>query len=119
MTSSADTFIAVSKEYNIDWRLLPSIAGVESTFGKFLPSNSYNPFGWANGKKTFESWDQAIKTVGEGINRINLSRGLNTPQLMQPIYAPPSSTWANKINHFYSKLDIEYNQQDSKISLSR
>lgn len=115
MSGSSQTYINVANTHNIDWKLLPSISGVESTFGKHVPANSYNPFGWANGKKKFDNWDHSIQTVGEGISRIYTKRGLTTPQLMQPVYAPPSTTWDDKVSRFYLEFDKAY-QEEKQIA---
>lgn len=108
MQDSAPKYVEVAAKYNIDWTLLPAISGVESTFGKFVPQNSYNPFGWGNGQIKFESWEDAIEKVGNGLNRIYYQRGYTTPELIQPIYAPPSKTWAQKVNYFSSKFEEAY-----------
>ncbi len=39
----AQDFIDAANTYKLDWKLVASIAGVESTFGKFIPGG-YN--GW-------------------------------------------------------------------------
>lgn len=108
MSDNSVDFIDTANIHGLDWKLLPSIAGVESTFGRHVPANSYNPFGWANGAKKFQSWKEAISTVGEGIERIYTSRGRTTPALMQPVYAPPSKTWASKVEFFMQKLEQQY-----------
>ena len=45
MVYYTNDFIYYADKYNIDWRLVPAIAGVESTFGKRMPANSYNAYG--------------------------------------------------------------------------
>ncbi|HRN69613.1 MAG TPA: hypothetical protein PLS49_00375, partial [Candidatus Woesebacteria bacterium] len=45
LVDEADTFVEVCIKYNIDCYLLPSITGVESTFGRFILQGSHNPFG--------------------------------------------------------------------------
>jgi len=59
-----EVFIRVSQEYQLDWRLLPSIAFKESTGGKFL-FRPYNPFGW--GRASFDSFEEAIEIVGKNL----------------------------------------------------
>ena len=56
----AKNFIDSADRYQIDWRLVPAITGVESTFGKRIPFNSFNAYGWANGVYFFNSWEQSI-----------------------------------------------------------
>src|SRR3972149_9031910 len=42
----ARDFVESADRYNLDWRLVASIAGLESTFGKHVPASSYNGWGW-------------------------------------------------------------------------
>jgi hypothetical protein len=108
LSNNATDFIDTANIHGLDWKLLPAISGAESTFGRHAPANSYNPFGWINGTKKFQSWKEAITMVGDGIKRIYTSRGRTTPALMQPVYAPPSETWANKVEYFMQKLEHQY-----------
>jgi hypothetical protein len=101
----AKDFIAYADEYNIDWRLVPAISGVESTFGKRIPSNSYNAYGWANGNYSFKSWEDSIKIVSKTLREKYYDRGANTVGKIARIYAPPSTTWAWKVNYFMNKID--------------
>jgi hypothetical protein len=57
----AEDFLIASDRNGLDWRLLPSIALIESTGGKAARYN--NIFGWANCTVHF-------KTVSEGIYRV-------------------------------------------------
>lgn len=71
----AQEFYDISKVEGLDYRILPSIAMVESTGGKFLPSCAeFNPFGWSSstspcGFYRFSSFKEAIEGVGQGISR--------------------------------------------------
>jgi hypothetical protein len=104
MVDNTEDFIDAAEQYNLDWRLLPAIAGVESTFGKHVLPGSYNPFGWGGGRIYFDSWRDGIYTVGKGVSEKYVQRGLNTPFKMQPVYAPPSSTWGGKVHNFMVKI---------------
>lgn len=108
MQNNAEHFITTSQKYDLDWKLLPAIAGVESGFGKAVPHNSYNPFGWGGGKIHFESWSDAVDTVGNKLSKNYIQKGLTTPQQMQRIYAPPSTTWANKVSYFMQQIENTY-----------
>jgi hypothetical protein len=57
----AEVFIAEADMHGLDWRLLPSLALVESGGGRTAKGN--NLFGWANGKSTFTSIGEAIHHV--------------------------------------------------------
>lgn len=59
----AREFVAAADRHHLDWRLLPSIAVVESSGGKVAHNN--NIFGWQNGDHRFQSVKESIHTVAE------------------------------------------------------
>lgn len=109
LKASSETFVDVADKYNLDYRLLPAISCMESTCGKFLIEGSYNPFGWGiYGRNAiyFKSYDEAIETVAQGIKDNYLSKGLNTPEKIAPVYTPPNYVnWRNGVNYFISRID--------------
>jgi len=110
-------FVEKADEYGLpDWKLVPAIAGVESTFGKAIPKGSYNAYGWANGKYSFESWEESIDVVSKTLKEKYIDRGADTVEKIAPIYAPPSKTWAGNVKFFMSK--IESYEEPQKLSLS-
>jgi len=106
MVESTRSFIKACRKYNIDCFLLPSIAGLESTFGKFILPGSYNPFGWDRGYMTFKDWDEAIMTVAEGLKNHYVYKGAETVEEIGPIYSE-SPTWAPRVNFFINKFNQE------------
>jgi len=60
MSKESDAFVKTCIKYQIDCYLLPAIAGLESTFGKFIYPNSYNPFGWGRGYTMFSNWSEDL-----------------------------------------------------------
>lgn len=111
----AQNFVDMADKYGIDWKLVPAITGVESTFGKHIPYNSYNAYGWANGKYSFKSWEESIEKVTKTLKEKYYNRGLDNPYKIGPVYAPPSSTWAGKVNRFMK--EIEGFQSTNKLEL--
>ena len=105
LTPYAPEFVASADEYGIDYRLVPAITGVESTFGKRIPKNSYNAYGWANGEYSFESWEDSIDHVSMTLRTKYIDKGAPTISKIARRYAPPSSTWAGKVKFFVSKID--------------
>src|SRR5580704_15810645 len=57
----AETFIAEADAHHLDWRLLPSLAIIESGGGQRNRRN--NLFGWNNGASRFSSATEAIHHV--------------------------------------------------------
>lgn len=94
--------VKIADAYNLDWRFLPAIAGVESTFGQAVPGHSYNPYGWNNGHTYFKDWVAASDYVAKEIT-IRWGAGeAATPWKVGPGYAA-SPTWASRVN-FYMKV---------------
>lgn len=106
LTDSNDAFVQTCFNYKLNCYLLPSIAGLESGFGKYIAPNSYNPFGWGGGYIVFANWDEAIEEVGRGLKRNYIDKGASTVEQIAPIYAE-SKTWAARINHYLSLFQSE------------
>ena len=105
LSDSAPHFIFWADKYGLDWRMVPAISGVESTFGKRIPKNSYNAYGWANGNYSFESWEDSIEIVSKTLREKYYNRGATTLNQIARRYAPPSSTWAWKVEFFMNEID--------------
>jgi len=105
LTNYTEKIIQESDKNNLDWRLIPAITGVESSFGKRIPYNSYNAYGWANGNYSFNSWDNSIEIVSDTLNNKYVKRGARKITSIAKRYAPPSSTWANKVIYFVNQID--------------
>jgi hypothetical protein len=58
----AQDFVRVADKNHLDWRLLPSIAVVESGGGKTYRHN--NIFGWNQGNQSFSSIRSGLEVVG-------------------------------------------------------
>jgi hypothetical protein len=69
----SEVFVAEADAHGLDWRLLPSLAMIETGGGRTLRGN--NLFGWANGKYTFNSIGEAIHTVASTLARGKAYRG--------------------------------------------
>lgn len=105
LAESSEDFIAYADKYNIDWRFVPAISGVESTFGKRIPRNSFNAYGWANGNYNFKSWPDSIEIVSKTLREKYIDKGANSINEIARIYAPPSSDWSWKVEFFMKEID--------------
>jgi len=72
----AELFVQVADEYKLDWRLLPALAYLESTGGKFTVGN--NIFGWDSGRKHFRTIADGIHYVGRTLGTGVYYRGKTT-----------------------------------------
>jgi hypothetical protein len=115
LANHAGTFITVADRYDLDWRLLPALAGTESGFGQYIPKNSYNAWGWgiptgAQSGMGFSSWDTGIETVGRGLRSSYLAKGYTTLLEIESRYTPPSAAqsnhpWVTSIQQFMSEIE--------------
>lgn len=105
LTPYSREFIAQADYYGLDWRIVPAISGVESTFGKAIPYDSYNAYGWVNGNYSFNSWPDSIRVVTKTLKNNYVDRGAVSIRSIARIYAPPSTTWASKVQYFVDKIN--------------
>lgn len=104
----ADLIVRLSDNYNLDFRLIVSIAQCESNVCKKIPAGSYNCWGFENGTTRFSSWEQALEQVAKTLKEDYIDLGLTSPDLIMPKYAPPSvekgGPWAKCVNQFMAEL---------------
>ena len=116
----ASDFIENADKYQLDWKLLPAIAGLESGFGKQIPPYSYNAWGWGiygNSVLRFASWSEAISTISKGLREGYLrDNPESNPYMIGPTYAA-SPTWAVRVDGFMASIEA-YSLKDPKSSLS-
>jgi len=105
LVDHVDFLVTYADIYNLDWRLIPAITGVESTYGKRIPKDSFNAYGWANGKYAFDSWESSIATVSQTLREKYYDKGAIDINQIARRYAPPSTTWAGKVKSIMKKID--------------
>ncbi len=108
LADHAVTFIREADKHNMDWRFVAAISGVESTFGKHIPSGSYNAWGWgiptgAQSGIGFRNWDEGIATVTKGLKKNYINKGASTFAQIGDIYAA-SPVWASHVEYFMDKI---------------
>lgn len=79
--SAAAEFLKASDKYRHDWRLLPSIAIVETGGGKAAPNN--NVMGWSSGSVRFRSVSDGIQTVAERLANSPYYRGKGLDDMLE------------------------------------
>ena len=100
----APVFIEIADEKGLDWRLLPAIAVVESSAGKRMRHN--NLFGWASGKKKFDTPEQAISTVGNALGTANWYKNKTFIAAMKT-YNPANKAYPEKVRAAMMKINDE------------
>lgn len=111
LVGESKNFVEYADKYGLDWRMVPAITGVESSFGKRIPYNSYNAYGWNNGDYKFKSWEHSIEHVNKTLRIKYIDKGKTTVAKIARTYAPPSSTWRRNVEFFMHKIEdfpLEY-----------
>jgi hypothetical protein len=104
----ASDVVEAADKYDLDFRLIPSIAMQESNLCKKIITDSYNCWGFGiYGKKVtrFDSYPEAIETVTKTLAQNYIAGGLNTPDEIMKKYTPSSNgSWAKSVNYFMGQL---------------
>ena len=107
--SSAD-FIDAAKVYGLDWRLLPAIAGVESTFETAGNVYDHNPFGYmCRGVPCyFNSYSEGIwqvaKTISTNGAYKDFQQSKSIYELAKTYNQVYPEAWTNHIEYFMRKI---------------
>lgn len=105
----ADTLVEAADEFSLDYRLLTAIAQQESNLCKKIPAGSHNCWGWgihSEGSLGFEGYDEAIRTVSEGLKTEYIDKGYTTPEEIMEKYTPLSQgSWAHGVTKFMQELE--------------
>ncbi len=110
MASSSAAFIQIADKYNLDWKILPAIAGVESGFETNGNIHDFNAWGYMCGSSpcVFGSYPEGIERVAKTISSSRAYKEYRetgqTLALAKPYnYADPEG-WTAKIEYFRGKL---------------
>jgi hypothetical protein len=116
----AKDFVTEADRYNLDWKLVAAISGTESTFGKAIPFESYNGWGWGvygDNVIRFSSWSEGIHTISEGLRTKYMDEwGAKDIYEIGHIYAS-SPVWAQHVE-FYMNSIQRFALSDTKNALS-
>jgi hypothetical protein len=96
----AELFVAEADSHNLDWRLLPSLAIIESGGGKVSRGN--NIFGWNNGHAAFPTLGAAIHQVAKTLSDGSAYRNKNLVALLKTYN--PYSGYAEKVQAMMSQI---------------
>jgi hypothetical protein len=109
IANDAEVFVREADRNNLDWRLVAAIAGAESTFGKHIPTGSYNAWGWGVFTGTqdgihFADWAEGIAIVSEGLRKNYLDKGATDLYEIGWIYAANGQSWGDHVGFFMEKI---------------
>jgi hypothetical protein len=108
LAKEALNYVKYADSYGVDWKLLPAISGLESSFGIHLMPGSHNAYGWGGGHIYFASWEEGINTINQALRKNYMDKwGATDVWSIGPIYAE-SPTWAIRVNIFMREIEEEY-----------
>ncbi|KKP80602.1 MAG: hypothetical protein UR81_C0022G0009 [Candidatus Levybacteria bacterium GW2011_GWB1_35_5] len=122
MAENAEDFVGEAQKYNLDWRFVAAIAGLESSFGKAIPQNSYNAWGWGvygDNVIRFASWKEGIQTISQGLREKYMDKwGKQNVYEIGSVYAA-SPTWAVRVEKFMGNIQaFALSDTQNMLSLS-
>ena len=100
----AEDFLRVADRHGLDWRLLPSIAIVESSGGKYYPNN--NIFGWGNGSTRFTSIHRSIDVIGAQLAQIRYYKNKDLNGFLR-VYNPVGD-YPSRVKKVMRALDPQF-----------
>lgn len=105
----ANFIVQTAAKYDLDYRLITAIAQKESNLCKIIPPGSYNCWGWgihSEGTLGFDSFEEGIETVSQGLREEYLNKGYGTIEEIMSKYTPLSNgSWAEGVNKFMSDME--------------
>lgn len=88
---SAPDFVTYADQNGLDYRLLPAIAGVESTFAKNYIEGTFNAYGWGQGTIPFDSWADGIAKISSKLRSEYIQKGASSLEQINPVSLFPKS----------------------------
>jgi len=102
----APDFVYYADQNGLDYRLLPAISGMESTFAKNYIQGTFNAYGWGQGSIPFSSWQDGIAKVTAGLRANYVNRGATTIEQIGKIYCPPTyEHWSSGVRLFMNQIE--------------
>lgn len=110
LADKSEVFVYSCQKYDIDCYLLPSIASIESYYGKRYIFSYHNPFGWGGGYYKFNSLDEAIETVAKKLKYKYIEKGAFNLQLIGKYYSEDPSWWikTSRVKNRLQNLEKRY-----------
>ncbi len=122
LADEAEIFVSEADKYQIDYRLLPAMAGVESWFGTRLPAKSYNAWGWGiygTHMTYFTSWEDGIHTISKELRERYMDKWGDRNVYEIGHHYASDQKWAGKVMHFiYDMEAFEKKTPNKAISIS-
>jgi hypothetical protein len=102
LVGDAVTFLAVADRHKLDWRLLPSIAIIESGGGRA----GGNIFGWNSGRTRFRSINESIEFVASRLATSPVYAGKTATGILER-YNPARTVYPGKVIRVMHQMSLE------------
>jgi hypothetical protein len=106
--------VDLADQYNVDFRLLPSIAMQESNLCKVTPPGSYNCLGLGvheRGTWEFDSYKANFEAAAKILKKNYIDKGLTSPVEIMGKYTPKSNgSWAESVNQWMAEMRYDDRQ---------
>ena len=100
LVPAAEIFVSEADSHDLDWRLLPSLAVIESGGGKVARGN--NIFGWDNGHASFATLGAAIHLVARTLSDGSAYRNKSLLALLHTYN--PVQGYAERVQQMMSQI---------------
>ena len=115
LADESQTFVLEADKNHIDWKLLPAISGVESTFGQAVPPDCPNAWGYNiydGHTRCFTDFKEAIQVISYDIRHVYMDQwGATDVYSLGHLYAA-SPTWPQRVAMYMQQID----DFDNKVS---
>ncbi len=105
----AGLIVELADKYKFDYYWILAIGQQESNLCKKIPADSYNCWGYginSAGTLRFGSYEAALTSFAEYLDREYFKKGRNTPELIMKKYCPHSNgSWAYGVGHFIEEIE--------------
>ncbi len=102
----APDFVREADKNGFDYRLLPAISGVDSTFAQESIVGTYTVYGGGAGVIYFKSWPDGIAQISAGLKEGYLDKGASDVEQIARLYCPPNSArWAANVRLFMNQIE--------------
>lgn len=98
----AEDFLFAADLHGLDWRLLPSVAVIESSGGKHYSNN--NILGWDNGRLAFPTVRAGIHHVARRLAESPLYRGKSLDEKLSRYN--PNRTYPRRVKRLMNQLSM-------------
>jgi hypothetical protein len=95
-----EVFLQAADDYDLDWRLLPSLSYVESSGGKAARNNNF--FGWDSGRAQFSTPQAGIHEVAYHLSHSSLYRAKTIDRVLATYN--PNAQYAQKVKSVMRRI---------------